>query len=192
MSKIGIDKIMELLERENLIEYPKELGLETEGIEVELRLGRAYKFKLGSDVFIEIVNRSTPKTELIASYNPDKKFNDQEQEKIEIKPEDYFLVETIEKLNTPPDLFPEVAPRTTLQRCGLVLVYSTTSPGYKGSLTFGLYNAGPKIVSVRMGAKIAKLSFSRIEGESKLYNGQWQHGRVSTNGEIEKQTDNRM
>jgi len=41
-----------------------------------------------------------------------------------------------------------------------------------------------------MGAKIAKLSFDKIDGKSNLYKGQWQGGRVSTGGKKERQTNN--
>ena len=129
-----------------------------------------------------IAKRKLPKEVLVAKYDG------KEGNMVQIMPNTYYLLKTIESLNTPEDLFPQLAPRTTLQRAGIKLTYSTTSPGYKGPLIVGAFNYHSKPFNLELGSHILKISFHEVNGTSRLYNGQWQHGRVSTNGIVEKQT----
>ncbi|MGH9858112.1 MAG: dCTP deaminase domain-containing protein [Acidobacteriota bacterium] len=76
--------------------------------------------------------------------------------------------------------------RSTLFRSGLILVTTVGSPGYKGELIFGLYNAGPLPVTLQMGARICTAVFYRTEETGVAYRGQNQGGRVTSAG-VERQ-----
>ena len=107
-----------------------------EGIELELRVGRVEKIVSGS--FLGVKDRNSPETELIGDIKTDG------NKKILMRSGDYFLVETIEKINCPAEkvkydenflegyLMPNIFPRTSLQRSGISLHCSTTNPKYSG------------------------------------------------------------
>ncbi len=177
---LGIDKVLELIKEKKLIENLSEK--EPEGVELELRVGEIYELNHNEEYSLHIEKRNLPKEKLVASYiKGGKRF-------FKLMPKTFYLLKTIESLNTPENLFPQLAPRTTLQRSGIGLFYSTTSPGYKGPLVVGTYNFGTNLFEIELGAHILKISFHEVDGTSKLYNGQWQGGRISTNGEEENQT----
>lgn len=177
---LGIDKVMELVKTKKLVENLSDK--EPEGVELELRVGEVYELNDKESYSLHIEKRKLPNEKLVAKYDPKNiKF-------VYLDPNKYYLLKTIESLNTPSDIFPRLAPRTTLQRSGVVLTYSTTSPGYKGPLIVGAQNFHTMPFELELGAHILKISFDLVDGTSKLYNGQWQHGRVSTSGIIEQQT----
>ncbi len=182
-------KVLELNEKYNLIENLCERELENpEGCGLDIRVGEVYKIKGSS--FLGIEKRSTPKIEKIADVK-----EDGEGKKITMNPGDYFLVRTIEKVNTPKDkidiedgmpsryLMPVVYPRSTLQRCGIKLLATKTDPGYSGNLIFGLANLRNEKFEFELGARMFNIVFEPVIGEIKrAYEGQWNNGRVSTNG----------
>ncbi|MBI2330436.1 hypothetical protein HYU94_03520 [Candidatus Daviesbacteria bacterium] len=96
-----------------------------------------------------------------------------------IKPGEYYLVQTVESINTPLDLMPIVHVRTSLFRAGLLLLNSKTDPGYCGKLTMGLTNLSSFPVKLQMGARICNIVFHKITGKTIKYRGQHQGGRVS-------------
>ena len=50
----------------------------------------------------------------------------------------------------------------------------------------GIYNFRDEPFDLEMGARVLHIMFSEVSGESNLYKGQWQGGRVTTE-EKEKQ-----
>ncbi len=44
----------------------------------------------------------------------------------------------------------------------------------------GIYNFRKKSFELEMGARVIHIMFFQVEGESNLYRGQWQGGRVTT------------
>src|SRR4029077_12647091 len=138
----------------------------------DLRLGEV--FKISGKAFLGETHRQTPDIESVMVYNEKK------NQSIKIKPGEYFLVKTIEKINLPINLSATILPRTTTFRSGLFLRTGPVQPGYCGELTFGLKNEGPIIVEIEMGARFAHILFQEIKGEGSQYRGQWQGGRVST------------
>ncbi len=105
------------------------------------------------------------------------------QEWVVIEPGQYYLVSTLEIINTPKDLMPVVYPRTSLFRAGLLLLNSKTDPGYKGTLTMGLKNLSEFDVKLQLGARICNIVFFKIEGQTVSYRGQHQGGRISPEDE---------
>lgn len=177
MSVLGIDEVLKRIKKDKLIENLGSRELKNpEGVGVDLRLGAVYKITAGG-AFIEsgLGKRKGVRTELVAKYQRRGR-----QKEVIIKPGDYYLVSTLETINTPKDLMPVVFPRTSLFRAGLLLLNSKTDPGYKGTLTMGLKNLSEFEVKLQMGARICNVVFFKIEGQTSPYRGQHQGGRISS------------
>ncbi|MBI4035427.1 hypothetical protein HY383_00615 [Candidatus Daviesbacteria bacterium] len=185
MSVLGIDEVLKRVKKEKLIEGLGKRELKNpEGVGIDLRLGSVYKIVSGG-AFIEGDNekglgkRKGVKTEILAKFKKGKR----KQEWATIKPGDYYLVSTLEIINTPKDLMPLIFPRTSLFRAGLLLLNSKTDPGYKGPLAMGLKNLSEFDVKLQIGARICNIVFYKIEGQTTLYRGQHQGGRISPHEE---------
>ena len=182
MSVVGLDQILELVKKEEalLVDLGARDLENPEGVGLDLRLGSVHKITKGG-AYIEVDGkaglgrRKGVKTEELASF----KEGSEEQEDFIVKPGEYYLVQTVETVNTPSDLMPLTYPRSSLFRAGLLLLNTKTDPGYKGKLTMGLTNLSPFEVKLQMGARIANMVFLRIEGKIVKYRGQHQGGRVS-------------
>ena len=92
----------------------------------------------------------------------------------------------MEKVNLPTSLSGVIFSRTTMFRSGLGLFNGIAQPGYSGELTFGLCNLGNCDIKISFGARIVHITFHEVLGEGNQYRGQWQGGRVATDGK-EKQ-----
>lgn len=177
MSVIGLNIVMQRIEEEILLENLGERDLTNpEGVGIDLRLGSVHKITKGG-AFIEegLGKRKGVETKEIAKFIKGAK----KQKFISIKPGQYYLVQTMESINTPFDLMPIVYPRSSLFRAGLLLLNSKTDPGYSGPLTMGLTNLSPFPVKLQMGARICNIVFHKIEGVTVKYRGQHQGGRVA-------------
>ncbi len=164
--------LLELVKKEKLVENLSERELTNpEGTGFDLRLGEV--FKISGKAFLGETHRQTPDITSVKVYDPKKPSS------IKIKPGDFFLVKTIEKINLPLNLSAVILPRTTTFRSGLFIRTGPIQPGYSGELTFGLKNEGPITVEIEMGARFTHLIFHEIKGEGSKYRGQWQGGRVS-------------
>ena len=163
-----------------------------EGIELELRVGKVEKIE--GDSFLGVTERSSAKTVLVADIESDG------NKKIIMKPGDYFLVGTIEKVNCPANpiiyekgeearyIVPDIKPRVSLQKAGVSLHCSTTNPGYRGQLVFGLANNSKYNFEFELGVRMFKIYWEVVSGEIKrTYTGQHQGGRFTSQGKIEKQ-----
>ncbi len=189
MSVLGIDEVHKRIKKQNLLKNLGKRDLQNpEGVGIDLRLGSVHKIVKGgafieadpSTLFVrsgQVVygKRKGVETKLVAEFIEDGKL----QKEIIIKPGEYYLVQTVEWLNTPLDLMPIVHTRTSLFRAGLLLLNSKTDPGYSGQLTMGLTNLSPFPVKLQMGARICNIIFHKIKGKTYLYRGQHQGGRVS-------------
>jgi dUTP pyrophosphatase len=134
------------------------------GAGYDLRLNKAYR--LESESFLGIQDRKTPKVREI------------DGGRFTLKPGDYVLIETVEKVSMPANLAARVLNRSTLFRCGCSLFNALVDPGYKGTLTFGLKNLSDIDFTVEKGARIAQIVFEEVEGETTEYNGKYQGGKV--------------
>ncbi len=169
---LGPKALLKLVKTEKLVENLSERELTNpEGAGFDLRLGEVYK--ISGDAFLGETERKTADIKLV------KEYKEGEKRTIKIKPGDYFLVTTIESVNTPLDLTINFKPRTTTFRSGLFLRTGNVAPGYKGKLTFGLKNEGPITVTIEMGARFVHAQFEQVLGEGNQYRGQWQGGRVA-------------
>jgi deoxycytidine triphosphate deaminase len=176
---IGTKELLSLVKEKKLVENLCERELTSpEGAGFDLRVGEVYRIKEG-EAFLGEETRFTPQTETIA-----KKGTNSE---VTLAPGDFVLVKTMEKVNLPFDIAAIFRPRSTLQRSGIGLLTATASPGYSGELTFGMHNFGKNTFRLEMGARIAHIIFFRTSENVSAYRGQWQGGRVSTEGKTEKQ-----
>lgn len=169
---LGPQKLLELVKEIKLVEGLSERELTNpEGAGFDLRLGEVYT--ISGDAFLGETERKTADIELVQSYDPKGK------RIIVLKPGDYVLVATIEKVNMPLFLTANFKPRTTTFRSGLFLRTGNVAPGYCGKLTFGLKNEGPIEVTLEMGARFVHMQVEEVLGEGSQYRGQWQGGRVA-------------
>lgn len=169
---IGPQLLLKLVKEKKLVKNLSKRELTNpEGAGFDIRLGELYslqgKGRLG------VVDRKTPNVKLIAKYKKGT------PELFTLKPNEYYLVRTIESVNLPADIAGYTFARTTLFRSGILLLSTQVTPGYEGELTFGLFNIGPSTVEIELGARIAHIQFERVEGGGSSYRGQWQGGRVA-------------
>jgi deoxycytidine triphosphate deaminase len=170
---IGSEKLLYLVKTKKLVENLSKRELNNpEGAGFDLRLGEIYQ--ISGKAFLGIAHRQTPKITLVARYKENK------NNKYTVKPGEFYLITTIEKVNTPKNIVIDFKPRTTTFRSGLFIRAAVAHPGYCGKLTFGIKNEGPIAVTLELGSRIVHAQFHQIEGNGNLYRGQWQGGRVTT------------
>ncbi|MFH1403607.1 MAG: dCTP deaminase [Candidatus Altiarchaeota archaeon] len=159
---LGKSEILALVEGKGLIDNfsPESLG----GAGYDLRLDRIYR--LTSDSFLGVSDRRTPGVEEV------------EFDSYAMKPGEYVLVETLERVNMPSNVAARVLNRSTLFRCGCSLYNALVDPGFMGTLTFGMKNLSEKEFTVERGARIAQIVFERVHGEAEEYDGKYQGGKV--------------
>lgn len=171
---LGPKKLLQLVKTKRLVEGLAERELTSpEGAGFDLRLGELYELK-GGKAFLGEFERETPAMKLVMAYEKGKK------KSVTIKPGDFYIATTIEKVNTPLDLTINFKPRTTTFRSGLFLRTGNVAPGYCGKLSFAMKNEGPLPVTLEMGCRIVHAQFESVDGGGTQYKGQWQGGRVTT------------
>jgi len=172
---IGQGELKKLVKEKKLVENLSERERKNpEGAGFDIRVDEVYR--ISGDGFLGVNERKTPKETLVAKYKNGKKI------RFPVKPGEFYLVKTIEKVNTPSDMTIYTFARSTLFRSGVTLLLTQTAPGYSGPLVFGLKNLGPCDFMLELGARIAHIQFLRVGEETaqeNLYRGQWQGGRVT-------------
>ena len=175
---LGSDEILKKVKNEEMVKNLSNRELKNpEGPGFDLRAGEIYQIQGGG--FLGVKERKTAISELSAS----KKDGDKSYI---LNPDDYVLIRTIEEVKLDQNTFAQIFARTTLFRSGVMLLSGKISPGYFGSLTFGLKNVGPAKFKIELGARVAFISFQEVKGKSNLSRGQWKGGRVSAD-ELENQ-----
>jgi deoxycytidine triphosphate deaminase len=170
---LGPKALLQLVKEIKLVENLSERELTNpEGAGFDLRLGEVYA--VSGKAFLGVTERHTAEVELV------EKYVEGETRSIEIKPDDFFLVKTMESVNMPEHLTANMKPRSTTFRSGLSIRTGNIPPGYCGGLTFALKNDGPVTVTIEMGARIIHVQFAEVMGGGNKYRGQWQGGRVTT------------
>lgn len=169
---LGPKKLLQLVRDIKLVENLSERELKNpEGAGFDLRLGEVYR--ITGEAFLGETHRKTADIELV------EKYVEGETRSIILQPGDFYLVSTVESVNTPLNLTINFKPRSTTFRSGLFLRTGNVAPGYKGKLSFGLKNEGPISVTIEMGARFVHAQFEQVLGGGSQYRGQWQGGRVS-------------
>ncbi len=170
---LGAKELLKLVKEKNLVENLSERELKNpEGAGFDIRIGELYQVK--GKGFLGVKERETPQIKLVA------KFNERQLNKILLKPKTYYLMKTVEKLNLPENLLALFTPRSTLYRSGVYIFGGQTAPGYQGELTTGIHNFRDEDFELEMGSRVIHIMFFEVKGETNLYRGQWQGGRVTT------------
>ena len=172
---LGIDKLLKLVKEKKLMENLCDRELKNpEGCGFDLCLGKVHKLK--GRGFMGIKERDSADSELLYE------FDSQKKQSIIIKPGKSYLVTTREKVNMPKYLTAAMWLRSTLYRSGLIMSGGKIDPGYCGELSFLFYNAGPVEFEIELGARIVHILFFEVDGQTNSYRGQWNGGRVSSDG----------
>lgn len=175
---LGIKELHRLVKEQKLVENLCEREVNNpEGAGFDLRMGEVYE--LTGDGFLGVEERQTPEAKSLAKFNPDK-IDDENY--FVFEPGKYYLIKTIERVNLPIALSGIIFPRTTMFRSGIGLFNGIVQPGYCGELTFGVCNLGKSNVKISFGARVVHITFQEVLGEGNQYRGQWQGGRVATEG----------
>jgi len=141
---VGHAELKKLVKEKKLVEKLAERERKNpEGAGFDIRVGEVYE--ISGDGFLGVAERKTPKETLVAAYKNGKRI------KFPVKPGEFYLVKTIEKVNTPPDMTIYTFARSTLFRSGVSLLLTQTAPGYSGQLVFGLKNLGPSDFTLESG-----------------------------------------
>ena len=98
-----------------------------------------------------------------------------------IKPQQFVLATTIEKLNLPDDIAAFVEGRSSWGRLGLFIHNAGwVDPGFKGTITLELFNANSVPIVLSPEEKIAQIVFARMSSPAEHpYNGKYQ-GQIGT------------
>ena len=175
---LGIEKLHQLVQENELVKGLCDREIDNpEGAGFDLRLGEVYS--ISGEGFLGVKERETPEIKLLAGNDESK---DERENAFTFAPGQYYLIKTIETVNMPTSLSGIIFPRTTLFRSGLTLFNGIIQPGYSGELTFGLSNLGKSNIKISFGARIVHVTFHEVLGEGNQYRGQWQGGRVATEG----------
>lgn len=170
---LGIKELRKLVKEKKLVESLSERELTNpEGAGFDLRIGELYE--ISGKGFLGVEERETPEMKLVAKYDAAKKTE------VQLKPSTYYLMKTVEDVNMPDDLLAIMTPRSTLFRSGVFIFGGQVPPGYKGGLNMGIYNFRQEDFRLEMGARVVHIMFFQVKGESNLYRGQWQGGRITT------------
>jgi deoxycytidine triphosphate deaminase len=159
---LGRDEIARLVKEKRLMENYDEKCLESSGY--DLRVAKFYS--ASGETFLGKDERKLPSVQEIP------------EEVLLLKPNQYVLMETVEKVNMPEDLAARVLNRSSLFRCGASTFNALVDPGYKGALTFGLKNISDHDMSIQKGARVAQIVFEEVTGGTKPYSGRYQGGKV--------------
>ena len=159
---LGREELLKRVKEDKLIENFEEDDLESSGY--DLRVDKFYT--TSGDAFISKKERKMPE------------INEIPGDVLCLKPNEYVLIETVEKVNMPADLAARVLNKSSLFRCGASTFNALVDPGFKGTLTFGLKNISDHEFSIERGAKIAQIVFEEVKGGVKLYDGKYQGGKV--------------
>lgn len=100
-----------------------------------------------------------------------------EGEQVLLKQGEFCLASTIEKVNLPDNIAAQVVGKSSIGRCGLFVHNAGhVDPGFKGTITLELYNAGPNIIDITSIERICQLVFIKVDGEvENSYAGKYQN-----------------
>jgi len=172
---LGISELLRMVKEKNLVENLSERELTNpEGAGFDLRIGALYEMQ--GTGFLGAEARNTPEVKEVAVYSRDK------VTAFELQPNKYYIMKTIETVNTPEDVAVILYSRSTLYRSGVALFIGNVNPGYCGEFNFGIVNLHNEPFRLEMGARVCHAIFHQVVGDTAPYRGQWQGGRTATSG----------
>lgn len=161
----GYAKIRELLESSQIVEPLIEENIK--GVHIDLRLGnRIKRYKNAIDLKSET---SAEEIELADSGYV-------------LNPGDFIIGSTLEKIYIPEGYWGFIETKGNIARAGLSSHNSDghIDPGYKGVITLEIKNQANVAVIIYPRIKFIQLFLFKIEGESPLYDGKYQHSDSPT------------
>jgi len=161
---LGHESIEKRIKKENLVENFLQEGVQGSG--VDFRIGEL--FEVSSSAFLGENKRELPELKSVKSEN----------NAFVLKPNKYYLLKTIERVNMPNDLIAFILNRSSLFRCGASIRSAVIDPGYKGELTLGIKNESNFEIKIEKGARVAQVVFAKVDGKTKGYNGRYQGGKI--------------
>jgi deoxycytidine triphosphate deaminase len=177
---LGASEILERFKKDGMVGGFEDYDFKIEGATVDLRLDNVYRVDTKSEIELYEDARKTAKCTKL-----DPGVIDGREDVFVLQPYGLYFVDTIEQVNIPKDVYVDIKPRTTMFRSGLLLMVAGVNPGYYGKLTFGLKNFMYGPVKIQRGFRICQLVFGEIKGDCELYDGNWQGGRLTSNGEFD-------
>lgn len=167
MVVIGYKEILKLIKQKpSLIENVEEENIQPSGVDIRVKC--VYRLKNGGSMGVN--GRKTPEIEVVKN---------EIGKKVILEPNEFVLVETMEKVNMPKNLMAIILPRSSLFRCGVSLHTAVVDPGFIGTLTFGMKNLSKFPFEIEIGSKMGQMVFEEVKGNVKLYNGKYQGGKVT-------------
>jgi len=143
---LGVSELLRLVREKNLVEHLSERELtKPEGAGSDFRIGALYQMK--GRGFLGVDERETPAMKEMATYSAE------ENRSVTLKPYIYYVMKTIERVNTPNDIAILFRSRSPLYRSGIALFTGNVSPGYVGELNFGILNLRNEPFILEMGAR---------------------------------------
>lgn len=142
------------------------------------------------DVTLNNVYRVMPGAAVISQRLPDGAVNPFDQktldeitqrevadDRIFIRPGQFILTGTVEKISIPPYLVGRIEGRSSLGRLGLAVHITAgyLDPGFSGNVTLECANLSPYIIRLTPGMRIAQISFHKLSKYArKPYSGRYQ------------------
>jgi len=164
---IGYEKILELIKKSPpLMENLEEKNIQPSGVDIRLKC--IYRLKNGG--YLGVKKRKTPDVEIMCN---------KIGEKFTLEPNEFVLVETMEKVNIPKNLMATILPRSSLFRCGVTIFTAVVDPGFRGTLTFGMKNLSEFPFEIEIGSRVGQIVFREVKDNVKLYDGKYQGGKVT-------------
>lgn len=97
-------------------------------------------------------------------------------ESVLVKPNDFILLASLERIKLPRDIIAFVHDKSTLARKGLALQNTVIEPGWEGYITLELSNHGPEHIRILVGQPIAQLVFHYLDQPTdRPYKGKYQN-----------------
>jgi dCTP deaminase len=84
------------------------------------------------------------------------------------------LVNTLERIELPPDIAATLRCRSTYGRMGVILTAGFVDPGFRGQLTLCLVNMGREHLTLRKNDRVAQIIFFQVTDGGNGYDGKYQ------------------
>ncbi|MCW5197618.1 dCTP deaminase [Buchnera aphidicola] len=143
------------------------------GATIDIRLSNKFRiFKKSHDAIIDL-NKSSENIKSVLKKNISDEICIADNKSFILKPKNFALALTIEKISMPNNLVGWLDGRSSLARLGLMIHMTShrIDPGWNGKIVLELFNAGNFILALTPGMFIAALSFEILSGfSSKPYN----------------------
>lgn len=152
---LTLKEIIDVQRVHQLLSSDDENEVTLERLERKLLRGNvvALDLRLGSEVFLS--SNEFPKK--LDVYN----------EYVSIKPGEFALLTTYEKLDMPKNILAFISMRFQYKRKGLVNISGFhIDPAYKGRITYSVYNAGPHQIMLKFKDEVFTVIFARIATET--------------------------